>query len=240
MYISFKFIFIIVLLLLFLFVLELLLFFQYFLHLLLVQVLFRVQVLLSICLITSCSTPLAPPKDRAIESAVEATEYKIGVGDQLYVNVWQNPDLSLSVPVRPDGRISVPLVGDAQAVGLSAEQLASALSAKLSKFIRTPEVTVIVTSPVSAEFLSRVRITGAVQAPQSIPYRQGMTVLDLLLQAGSLTPFANGDKAVLYRKTKEGTKRYAILLNSIIKNGDITTNYELRPSDIIIVPESIY
>ncbi len=196
--------------------------------------------MLSLCLITSCSTSLEAPKENTIEADIETVEYRIGVADQLYVNVWQNPDLSLSVPVRPDGRISVPLVGDEKAVGLSAEELAAQLKTKLNKFIRNPEVTVIVTSPVSAEFLSRVRITGAVQAPLSIPYRQGMTVLDLLLQAGSLTPFANGDKAVLYRKTKGGTKRYAIQLNSIIKNGDITTNYELRPSDIIIVPESVF
>lgn len=194
-----------------------------------------ILLVLSICMLTSCVMPIETP-----EQAVETPEYRIGAGDQLLVNVWQNPDLSLSVPVRPDGKISVPLVGDAKAVGLSAEELAVNLKAKLSKFIRSPEVTVIVTSPVSAEFLSRVRITGAVSAPQSIPYRQGMTVLDLLLQAGSLTPFANGNDAVLYRKTKDGVKRYSIRLDSLIKEGDITTNYELRPSDILIVPESIF
>lgn len=191
--------------------------------------------ILSTCLITSCSMPQEVP-----EQGLDIPEYKIGAGDQLYINVWQNPDLSLSVPVRPDGKISVPLVGDATAVGLSAETLSVNLREQLSKFIRNPEVTVIVTSAISAEYLTRVRITGAVQLPQSTAYRQGMTVLDLLLQAGSLTPFANGNDAILYRKTKDGTKRYSIRLDSIIKEGDISTNYELRPSDILIVPESIF
>lgn len=174
------------------------------------------------------------------EQSFNVPEYKIGPGDTLYINVWQNPDLSLSVPVRPDGRISVPLVGDADAVGLTAEKLAAQLSEQLSKFIRSPEVTVIVTSPISAEFFTRVRITGAVQSPQSTQYRQGMTVLDILLQAGGLTAFASGNNAVLYRKTDSGTKQYPIKLNSIIKQGDISTNYELHPSDILIVPESIF
>lgn len=191
--------------------------------------------ILSACLMTSCAVPLETP-----EQGLEIPEYKIGAGDQLYINVWQNPDLSLAVPVRPDGKISVPLVGDATAVGLSAETLSVNLREQLSKFIRNPEVTVIVTSAISAEYLTRVRITGAVQAPQSTPYRQGMTILDLLLQAGSLTPFANGNGAILYRKTKDGTKRYSVRLDSIVKEGDISTNYELRPSDILIVPESIF
>ena len=193
--------------------------------------------ILSITMITSCTTTM---QQEMPEQGVEIPEYRIGAGDQLYVNVWQNPDLSLNVPVRPDGKISVPLVGDASAVDLTAEELAIKLSKKLSQFIRSPEVTVIVTSAISAEFLTRVRITGAVQAPQSISYRKGMTVLDLVLQAGSLTPFADGNRAILYRKTKEGTKPYSIRLNSIIKEGDISTNYELRPSDIVIVPESIF
>jgi polysaccharide export outer membrane protein len=194
---------------------------------------------LAIYMLAGCSsTELLQQIDS--KESITAPEYKIGSGDQLSINVWKNPDLSLSVTVRPDGKISVPLVGDAQAIGLSAEALAAELSNDLTKFIRSPEVTVIVTSAMSAEYLSRVRITGAVQTPLSIPYREGMTVLDLLLQAGSLTPFANGDNAVLYRKTDSGIKRYSIKLERIIKQGDISTNYELSPSDILIVPESIF
>lgn len=190
-------------------------------------------------MLASCSsTELLQQMDS--KEIITAPEYKIGVGDQLSINVWKNPELSLSVTVRPDGKISVPLVGDAQAVGLSAEALAAELNNNLKKFIRSPEVTVIVSSAMSAEFLSRVRITGAVQTPLSIPYREGMTVLDLVLQAGGLNPFSNGDNAILYRKTDSGIKRYSIKLKRIIKQGDISTNYELRPSDILIVPESIF
>jgi len=190
-------------------------------------------------ILTSCSTS-GSLETSAPEQNISISEYKIGAGDQLYINVWKNQDLSLNMLVRPDGKISVPLVGDINAVGLPAEKLATQISERLRKFIRQPEVTVIVTSPVSADFLTRVRITGAVQFPQSIPYRQGMTVLDLMLQAGSLTLFANGDGAILYRKTDDGVKRYSIKLNRIIKQGDISTNYELQPSDILIVPESLF
>ncbi|WP_019613729.1 XrtA/PEP-CTERM system exopolysaccharide export protein [Psychromonas ossibalaenae] len=192
-------------------------------------------ILLSVTILASCATSIETP-----EQAVDVPEYTIGTGDQLFINVWQNPDLSMTVPVRPDGKISVPLVGDATAVDLSAEDLAAVLTKQLEKFIRQPKVTVIVISAESAEFLSRVRITGAVQLPQSIPYRRGMTILDLVLQAGSLTAFADGDSALLYRKTKDGTKRYSIQIDKIIKKGDISTNYELQPSDILIVPESIF
>jgi len=196
-------------------------------------------IVFAIFILTSCSTS-GSLETSAPEQNISISEYKIGAGDQLYINVWKNQDLSLNMLVRPDGKISVPLVGDINAVGLPAEKLAAQLSERLRKFIRKPEVTVIVTSPVSADFLTRVRITGAVQSPQSIPYRQGMTVLDLILQAGSLTPFANGDGAILYRKTDDGVKRYSIKLNRIIKQGDISTNYELQPSDILIVPESLF
>lgn len=186
-------------------------------------------------IITACTTAIEIP-----EPAMEVQEYEIGVADQLYINVWKNPDISLTVPVRPDGKISVPLVGDALASGLSAEALAEKLTERLQKYIRNPEVTVIVTSSESAEFLSRVRITGAVLLPQSIPYRRGMTILDLVLQAGSLTDFADGDGAILYRKTKEGIKRYSVQIDRIIKKGDISTNYELQPADILIIPESLF
>lgn len=189
-----------------------------------------------LCIIVAgCNTITETP-----EPAVTVSEYIIGVDDILYVNVWKNPDLSLTVPVRPDGKISVPLVGDAIAASLSAETLAENLTLELEKYIRKPEVTVIITSSQSAEFLSRVRITGAILFPQSLPYRRGMTVLDLVLQAGGLSDYANGDGAILYRKTANGTKRYAIKIDQLIKKGDITTNYELQPADILIIPESLF
>jgi polysaccharide export outer membrane protein len=184
------------------------------------------------CASVDSTAPAPEPLTDVLES-----EYRIGISDELQISVWKNPDLSVAVPVRPDGKISVPLAGDVVAAGNSAEELANLVSTALSEFIRSPQVTVIVTSANSAAFLQRVRITGAVVAPQSIPYRQGMNVLDVVLQAGGLTPFAVGNDALLYRQTKDGLKKYPIYLKDILEKGRLKTNYELAPSDILTIPQ---
>ena len=166
--------------------------------------------------------------------------YKIGVGDQLQVNVWRNPELSMAVPVRPDGKISLPLVGDVAASGLSAEVLASNIGDELGSFIRNPQVTVVVTNPGSAEFQRRIRITGAVNGQLSMPYRDGMTVLDLVLEAGGLTEFASGNGTKLYRNVDGEVKVYPIRLGDILNKGRLETNYLLLPSDIVTVPERAF
>tara|TARA_R110001583_G_scaffold19603_6_gene76534 strand:+ start:2418 stop:3026 length:609 start_codon:yes stop_codon:yes gene_type:complete len=171
---------------------------------------------------------------------VKFPEYRIGNNDQLMVSVWKNNDLSISVPVRPDGKISMPLVGDAQAQGLSPEALATELADKLSKFIRDPNVTVIVLGANSASYSSRVRITGAVNNPLSIPYYTDLNVLDLVLEAGGLTEFANADESILYRNTPDGIKPYHVNIDDILNRGILDTNYVLRPSDILIIPESVF
>ncbi|SMF62833.1 polysaccharide export outer membrane protein [Alteromonadaceae bacterium Bs31] len=168
------------------------------------------------------------------------TPYKIGIGDQLNISVWRNAELSSAVPVRPDGKISIALVGDVVAAGKEVPALAKEIEKSLDKFIRNPQVTVIVTGANNAEYNNRVRITGAVGNPVSVPHRDEMTVLDLVLQAGGLTEFASGNKAKLYRKTGDGVKTYKIHLNSIMKKGDLRTNYELMPADILTVPESAF
>jgi len=145
--------------------------------------------------------------------------------------------LSVRVPVRPDGKISTPLVGDIIAAGLTTEQLADAITTKLSNYVRNPEVTVIVNNPASADFLRRVRITGSVRTPISITYRQGMTVVDLVLEAGGLTEFAAPGKARLYRTVEGKTKIYEVNLDAILQRGDLTTNYPLYPADVVTVPE---
>ncbi|MDC0889443.1 polysaccharide export protein [bacterium] len=167
-------------------------------------------------------------------------QYVIGVGDSLQISVWRNQDLSASVVVLPSGDISVPLVGDIKAAGSTTEQLADTISKGLDSFVRQPSVTVSVLSAVSAEYLQRVRITGAVNNPLSIPYRRGLTVLDFVLQAGGLTPFANADRALLYRQEEEELKVYPIRLDDILAKGDLETNYTLLPSDIITVPENSF
>lgn len=168
-------------------------------------------------------------------------EYLMGVGDQLTINVWRNPELSVAVPIRPDGRISTPLVGDIQAAGLSPEALAEVLKQKLSQFVRTPEVTVIVVSPRSTEYLDRVRVVGAVTMPKSVQYREGMTVIDLILESGGVTDFASANKAKLYRTLENGEKKaFPVYLEDILTEGDLKSNYKLQPLDVITVPERIF
>lgn len=166
--------------------------------------------------------------------------YLIGVGDQLSVQVWKSPELSVGVPVRPDGNISVPLAGDVFAKGKQAEELAQTIASKLNQFIRNPEVTVIIASPASADFLRRVRVTGAVNAPSSIPHQQGITVLDLVLSAGGLTPYARGNKAILYRQVEGEVQPFDVRVNDILDRGRLQTNYELAPGDILTVPERAF
>lgn len=164
-------------------------------------------------------------------------DYVIGVGDSLQVNVWRNPELSLAVPVRPDGKISMPLVGDIVAAELTTTQLSANIVKSLEAYVRSPQVTVIVTNPSSSDFQRRVRVTGAVNSPQSIPYREGMTVLDLVLMAGGTNEFSSPNKAKLYRKVNGELKVYPIYLNDLINKGKVATNYPLQPSDIVTVPE---
>jgi polysaccharide export outer membrane protein len=178
------------------------------------------------------------PKINPQAQAVAA--YRIGVDDEVKVSVWQNPGLDVSVPVRPDGRISVPLVGDVEAGGRTPEEVSGEIQEKLKTFVRDPQVTVIVTQLRSHEYLSRVRVTGAVHSAVSVPYRQGMTVLDAVLAAGGTTEFAAADRTELYRKEGDRTIAYAVRLDRILKNGELTTNYPVQPGDVITVPERAF
>jgi polysaccharide export outer membrane protein len=177
-----------------------------------------------------------PPKTNTDAMAVSA--YRIGVDDQLQVTVWHNPDLSVSVPVRPDGKITVPLIGDVQAGGQTPEEVAATIKDKLKAYVRDPQVAVILTQLRSHEYLARVRVTGAVRAPVSLPYRQGMTVLDVVLAAGGVTEFASPDRTELYRHAGKGdSQAYAVRLGKILNDGDLATNYPLQPGDVITVPQ---
>ena len=124
-------------------------------------------------------------------TGVLSGEYRMGVRDELQISVWRNPELSVSVPIRPDGKVSVPLVGDLVAAGRTSEELAADITKALNEFVRSPVVTVIVSNPASADYLQRVRITGAINAPQSLPFQQGMTVLDVVLQAAQYETVAD-------------------------------------------------
>ena len=194
--------------------------------------------------ITACSQQPVIKQGNIISNSNEvlssASAYYIGVDDVLQVNVWKNADLSVTVPVRPDGKISVPLIGDVQAGGKVPMDVAEEVRKSLTKYIREPQVTVILTELRSHEFVSRVRVTGAVQSPASLPYRQGMTVLDAVLQAGGLNEFASANSGKLFRRSIEKTNQYSLYLKDILNSGDLETNYELMPGDIISVPERLF
>jgi len=166
--------------------------------------------------------------------------YLIGVDDQVEVSVWKNPDLSISVPVRPDGKISMPLVGEVMAGGKTPEMVAADITEKLAAYVRDPQVAVILVELRSHEYLSRVRVSGAVQSPASFRFRQGMTVLDMVLEAGGLNEFASGNSAKLYRQTDNGILTIPIKLSDILKSGKMETDIAIEPGDILTVPERVF
>lgn len=174
----------------------------------------------------------APPTPEEV-----VTPYRIGVGDNISINVWRNPELSQSIVVRPDGYVSMPLMGDLKADGRRPEELAREINNSLSSVIRNPEVTVLVSNPTSQEYMNRVRVTGQVGSAVSIPHRPGMTVMDLVLQAGGVTEFGAGNRATLQRVINGEPQRYIVKLDDIFSNGDMRTNYPVYPGDVISVPE---
>jgi polysaccharide export outer membrane protein len=199
-----------------------------------------VLVLLILAACSSNNQITSEPIDQQVSDTTLSSEYRIGIDDRVQVSVWRNPELSVTVPVRPDGKISVPLAGDIQAGGLTSIEVAKAIQEKLAVYVRDPQVTVIVAELKSHEFLTRVRVTGAVRAPSSMPYRQGMTVLDAVLQAGGLNQFAAPDRTMLYRKKDSKVKIYSIQLDGILKKGELETNFDVQPGDVITVPERFF
>lgn len=168
-------------------------------------------------------------------AAVPDYNYIVGPGDTLNIIVWRNPELSQVVPVRPDGQVSTPLVDGLLAQGKTSVQIARDVEKELAKYVRDPVVTVIVTDFVGP-YSQQIRVVGEAAKPQFLPYKQKMTVLDVLIAAGGLTEFADGNKSTLIR-TAEGNKRYNVRLNDLIKRGDIDANVEVLPGDILIIPQ---
>lgn len=196
-----------------------------------------ITLLLAGCSSTPDSSEFANTDDA---SSMLVDEYRIGVDDMVQVTVWKNPDLSVTVPVRPDGRISMPLAGEIAAGGKTPEAVAEDITERLSTYVRDPQVAVILTELRSHDFLSRVRVSGAVREPASVPYRPGMTVLDLVLEAGGLNDFASGNGAKLYRQSNDGMVTIPIELADILNNGRVETNYSIQPGDILTVPERLF
>ena len=167
-------------------------------------------------------------------------EYKIGIGDTLDINVWKNPDLSVTVPVRPDGKISAPLVGDLLVAGFTPEEVSNFIEVRLRKYVRTPNVVVIMTNLGSTQYLSRVRVTGAVENNVSLNHQQGMTLLDAILAAGGPNEFAKSADTKVFRRIDGETVLIPINLESLLKGGNLNENIILKPGDTITVPERIF
>ena len=188
---------------------------------------------LAVLTLAACSTTY-PPAPTAAASA--DYNYIIGPGDNVNIVVWRNPELSMSVPVRPDGKITAPLVDDLQAMGKDPSTLARDFEKELGKFIRDPVVTVVVTSFVGP-YSEQVRVVGEAAKPQTLAYKQKMTVLDVMIAVGGITDFADGNRATILRPS-ENNAQYTVRLKDLVKRGDISANVDMKPGDILIIPQS--
>jgi polysaccharide export outer membrane protein len=186
--------------------------------------------------VTGCTTTQHPPAPTQAASA--DYNYIIGAGDNVNIVVWRNPELSGSYPVRPDGKISAPLVEELVAQGKTSVELARDVEKKLSTYVRDPVVTVIVTGFVGP-YSEQIRVVGEAARPLFLPYKQKMTLLDVMIAVGGLTDFADGNRAIIQR-TSDGNKQYAVRLKDLIKRGDLSANVEMRPGDILIIPQGLF
>ena len=184
-------------------------------------------------LLSACASriSLVPPDEPPAQLA-----YLIGAGDNININVWRNPEVSVSVPVRPDGKITTPLVEDLQAAGKTSTELARDIEKALEKYIQQPMVTVIVTSFVGP-YSQQIRVIGQAARPQALAYRQGMSLMDVLIAVGGITDFAAGNKANIIR-TVDGTRRAVpVRLHDLLRKGDISANVAVLPGDVLVIPE---
>lgn len=193
-----------------------------------------VLAILTAGLIAGCAS--APPK--VLQNQAPSSTYRIGPGDQLQIYVRNNPDLTMAVPVRPDGKISIPLVQSMQAADKTPTQLASDLQNALSTYVRDPRVTVIVTQ-FHGTYADQVRVVGEAAQPQSMPYRTGMTLLDVMINVGGLTQFAAGNRAKLVRHENGQTKTYNVNIQDLL-NGNISDNVPIHPGDVVIIPRTYF
>ncbi|GAB3248773.1 polysaccharide export protein [Chitinimonas naiadis] len=184
--------------------------------------------------LAGCATkyPAAP-----VAAASPEYNYLIGPGDSVNIVVWRNPELSMTVPVRPDGKIAAPLVEDLIAQGKDASTLARDIEKALGKFIRDPVVTVVVTTFVGP-YSEQIRVVGEAAKPQTLPYKQKMTLLDVMIAVGGVTDFADGNGATLLRTSETDKKQYSVRVKDLIMRGDVSANVEMKPGDVLIIPRS--
>lgn len=191
---------------------------------------------LAVLVLGGCATAY-PPAPATIERI--APSYLIGAGDNVNIVVWRNPELSMVIPVRPDGKISTPLVEDLPATGKTATQLARDIETALAKYVQNPVVTVIVTGFVGP-YSEQVRVIGEAAKPQSLPYRENMTLLDVMIAVGGITDFAAGNRASILRTTGGSTQQLGVRLVDLVKGGDLSANVAMRPGDVVVIPQSFF
>jgi len=198
--------------------------------------------LLGICVLSACAAE-PPPASKAVlsnqDSVGDESTYRIGPGDTLRIFIWRNPELSTNVQVRPDGMISTPLVEDMVAVDKTPTQLARDMEEVLETYIKSPSVNVIVSGFIGTP-ADQIRVVGQAANPQAIPYRDGMTILDLIIAVGGLGDFAAGNRAILIRKIDGESVEFRVRLGDLINKGDIEQNIEIQPGDIQIIPEAYF
>jgi polysaccharide export outer membrane protein len=190
-----------------------------------------------ILLQAACATGVPQTTASPVAAAEAQSEYRIGPGDSLQVFVWGHPELSVTLPVRPDGMISTPLIENIEAAGKTPSQLARDMEKALAEYVRNPTVNVIVQNFVGA-YGDQVRVVGQAAKPQSIPYRANMTLLDVVIEVGGLAEFAAGNRAVLVRTENGKQTRTTVRLRDLLEAGDISANMPMRPGDVLIIPES--
>ena len=189
----------------------------------------------ALLLLVGCAS--APPKTAAPAAPESVPEYRIGAGDMLAVQVFGHVELNASVPVRPDGLITTPLVEDMQAAGKTSTELARDIEKALSEYVRTPKVTVVL-SAFQGNLGDQIRVVGQAASPQSLPYRSGMTLLDVMIAVRGLGPFAAGNRAKVVRRTATGPTEIKVRLNDLIDKGDMRANLQMQPGDVVIIPQT--
>ena len=186
--------------------------------------------------VAGCATPSYPPAPAS--ASTQDYNYVIGPGDTLNIIVWRNPELSMSVPVRPDGKVTTPLIDELVVHGKNSVDVARDIEKQLGKYVRDPVVTVIVTNFVG-QYSEQIRVVGEAVKPQFLPYKQQMTLLDVMIAVGGLTDFAAGNSATILRGGNAGTQ-YSVRLRDLVRRGDISANVEMKPGDILIIPQSFF
>lgn len=208
----------------------------------------RVSVVVAVVAITGCSsTPIYPPAPIQapppvhVDPRISGWNYLLGPGDSVSVFVWRNPEVSGNFPIRPDGKMTMNLIEDMQASGKTPTQLARDIEKALSKYIQEPIATVIVSGGIGP-YNQQIRVLGQATTPKGMGYREGMSLVDVMIDVGGLTDFADGNKAYISRIIKEDGERVqlGVRLEDLIRGGDSTANVEIRPGDVLVIPESLF